>query len=107
MSAQTDLRRRPRRFYPQSGSFPGIRASSPVRQTHSSLHPFNQAFPRHPQIAQGKQRDQLRGVLGQATVAHLDEAELTFDHPERMLNLGPDAGFDLLELFDQLMTAPA
>ena len=37
----------------------------------------------HPQIAQRKQRHQLRRVLGKAFVAHLGEAELALDEPCR------------------------
>ena len=44
--------------------------------------------PHHPQIRQGKQRDQLRGVLGQATETHLGVAELALDHPEKVFDLG-------------------
>jgi hypothetical protein len=70
---------------------------SPIRavQTHSCLDP-HQTPPRHPQVRQREQRDDLRRVLGQAPVAHLGEAELLLDHTERVLDLGPDAGLHLL-----------
>ena len=43
--------------------------------------------PRHPQIRQRKQRNQLCGVLGQATEAHLGVTKLALDHPEWMFDL--------------------
>jgi hypothetical protein len=66
-------------------------------QTHSSQHSLNNSFSSHPQVAQGKQREQLRRVLGQPFVANLGETELTLDHPKRMLDLGANAGFDLFQ----------
>ena len=52
-------------------------------------HPRNsdQTRPRHPQVRQRGQRDNLRRVLGQAPVAHLVEAELLLDHLERVRDL--------------------
>lgn len=44
---------------------------------------------------------QLRSVLLQSTVVHLDESDLALDHPERILDLGPDARLELLDLVDQ------
>jgi hypothetical protein len=47
----------------------------------------------------------LRRARSEA-VAHLDVAELALDHAKRVLDLGPDAGLDALNLvgqaFDQL-----
>jgi hypothetical protein len=57
-------------------------------QTHSSQHSLNNSFSSHPQVAQGKQREQLRRVLGQPFVANLGETELTLEYPKRMLDLG-------------------
>ena len=37
-------------------------------------------------------------------IADLGIAELPFDHPERMLDLGPDAGLDSLNLIDERVT---
>ena len=54
---------------PSFGLFGGL-------QAHSSLL-SHQTTPRHPQVGQRKQRVQLRGVLGQPAVAHLDMPELT------------------------------
>jgi hypothetical protein len=56
-------------------------------RAHSSLS-FQQMPARHPQIRQGKQRDELGRVLGQPSVAHLRVPELALEHTERMLNLG-------------------
>mmetsp|Transcript_53128 Transcript_53128/g.124272 ORF Transcript_53128/g.124272 Transcript_53128/m.124272 type:complete len:381 (+) Transcript_53128:1249-2391(+) len=76
---------------------PFRRRASPRRasRTHSSRR-SHQLPPRHPQVAQREQRDDLRGVLLQPPVAHFGEPELPLDHPERMLDLGPDAGLHLL-----------
>src|SRR5574343_840602 len=52
------------------------------------------------QIRQSKERVQPRCVLRQSTVGHLLHAEEDLDDPERMFNLGPDAGLDL---FDALL----
>ena len=51
--------------------------------------------------AQGKQRHQLRRVLCQPFVANLGEAELALDHPERVLDLRANAGFELLGFVQQ------
>ena len=68
-------------------------------RTHSSLR-HQQWPPGHPQVGQGEQRVQLRGVLRQSAVAHLHMAELALDEPERMPDLGADARLDLLHLRD-------
>lgn len=60
----------------------------------------HQMSPGHPQIAQRKQRRDLRGVLAQSAVADLGKSELPLDHPEGMFDLGTDAGLDLLDLVD-------
>ena len=67
-------------------------------QTHSSAHLLQQCASHHPQVGQCKQRVQLRRVLGQPSVAHLHVPELTFDDPERVFHLGPDACLDLFQL---------
>ncbi len=73
-----------------------------MRQAHSSLR-GQQAAPGHPQVGQRKQRVELRGVLLEAAVTHLDVAELALDHPKRVLYLGPDAGLDSLDLVGELI----
>ena len=55
----------------------------------------------HPHIAQRKQRHQLRRVLGQSLVANLGKTKLALDHPERVLYLGSNAGFELLGFVQQ------
>lgn len=71
-----------------------------VLQTHSS--PCSYQLPaRHPKIIQGKQRDQLSGVLGQPFVAYLGKAKLALNDSERMLHLGPHPGLELLDLVQQ------
>ena len=73
----------------------------PALQAHSSLRSLNNSFSSHPQVAQGKQRHQLRRVLCQPFVANLGEAELALDHPERVLDLRANAGFELLGFVQQ------
>ena len=65
---------------------PAFRASSPHSHKLSA---------RHPQIAQGKQRDQLRRVLGQPFVTDLGETKLAFDDSEGVPHLGPHTGLEL------------
>lgn len=75
-----------------TGFRPGLRNLPP---NHTSPQSSCQQFAtRHPKIGQGEQGGELSGVFLQPTVAHLDEAELLLDHPERVLNLGPDARLD-------------
>ena len=69
----------------------------PALQTHSSQRALNNSCSSHPQVAQGKQREQLHRVLGQPFVPNLGETELTLNHPKRMLDLGANAGLDLLQ----------
>jgi hypothetical protein len=45
------------------------------------------------EIGQGAGDEQAMGVLGQAAIAHLDEAEHTLDHADRVLDLGAHFGF--------------
>jgi hypothetical protein len=73
----------------------------PPRLAHSSRRPLINSFSHHPQVAQRKQRDQLRRVFDQAPIPSLAIAELAFDHPEGVFHLGPNAGLDLLQLVDQ------
>lgn len=69
-------------------------------QAHSSLH-AHELPACHPQIAQCKQRDQLRRVLGQPFVAHPGKAELTLDDPKRALDLGMHTGLELFGFIQQ------
>ena len=73
----------------------------PTLQAHSSRRPLNNSFSHHPQVAQRKQRDQLRRVFDQAPIPSLAIAELALDHPEGVFHFGPNAGLDLLQLVDQ------
>ena len=70
-------------------------------QTHSCLRPLQKPASGHPYIGQRKQRDELRRVFLQPAIAHLDEAELAFDNPERVLHLCPNTGLELFCLFAQ------
>lgn len=78
---------------PASGPLGGLQAHSCQR--------CHQTAPRHPRVGQRRQGVQLRGVLLQSAVAHLDVAELALDHPERVLHLRSNAGFDALQLVDE------
>ena len=71
-----------------------------MHQTHSCLG-SQQFAAHHPQIRQREQRNQVRNVLFQPSVAHLHVAELALDDPKRMLDLGPHARLELLDLVDQ------
>ena len=66
---------------------------------------YQQFSAHHPQVGQGKQGVQLRGVLGQPPGAHLEMSELTLDDPKRVLYLGPDARLDGFQLIDELFAA--
>jgi hypothetical protein len=74
----------------------------PGLQAHSSLGPLQQRSPGRPQITQRKQGDQLLGVFGQPFVANFDESELALDDPERMFDLGSNAGLELFCLIQQV-----
>ena len=82
-------------------SFTGVFGPSfghlPTLQAHSSRRPLNNSFSHHPQVAQRKQRCQLRRVFDQAPIARLAVAKLALDHPEGVLHLGPNAGLELLQ----------
>jgi hypothetical protein len=73
------------------GPLPRLRAYSCLRPLHDSLA-------HHPQVGQRKHHQQLVGVLGQTPIANLAMPELALDNPKRMLDLGADAGLDLLQL---------
>ena len=55
---------------------------------------------RHPQVRQCEQGGELRRVLLQPEIAHLDVAELLLDHSERMLDLRSNPRFDSFDLVD-------
>ena len=57
-----------------------VSTAVPVSQTQWPLR-RKQVPARHPQIRQGKQRQHLRGILGEGAIAHLERAELPPDHP--------------------------
>lgn len=59
-------------------------------------------MPHHPEVGQREQREEL-GRVFQPAVAHLDVAELAFDDAKRVLDLGPDAGLDLLQFIHELI----
>ena len=84
-----------RPFQTVDGQLPGL-------QAHSCLRPVQKFVSGHPQIAQRKQRHQLRRVLGKSLVANLGKSELALDDPKRVFNLGTNAGLDLLSLVQQL-----
>lgn len=74
------------------------RGARPCRalRTHSSPGSHHLP-PHHPQVRQREQRDDLRRVLGQPSVADLRVAELPLEYAKRMLDLGPHTGLPLLQ----------
>jgi hypothetical protein len=80
-----------------AGPFQASGEDLPAVDAHSS--PCTQQMSSgHPHIAQRKQRHQLRRVFFQPFVANLGETELTLDHPERVLDLRANTGFDFSNL---------
>jgi hypothetical protein len=73
----------------------------PVLQAHSCLQVLQDSLAHYPQARQREQRDQLRGVLGQAPIGHLGVAELALDHLRRMLDFGTHPGLELFGLIEQ------
>ncbi len=55
--------------------------------------PANELAARDVEIGQRAGDEQAMGVLGQAAIAHLDEAEHPLDHADRVLDLGAHFGF--------------
>jgi hypothetical protein len=80
---------------------------SPPLRAHSCLQPLHDSLAHHPQVGKRKHHQQLAGVLGQAPIANLAMPELALDDPKRMLDLGADAGLDLLQLLLQRVARPA
>ena len=78
-----------------------VLVSLPMFWAHSCRQPLNHSLAHHPQIGQSKHHQQLAGVLGQAPVTRLAMPELTLDHPNRMLHLGENTGFDLFNPISQ------
>ena len=75
--------------------FQAAEGGRPLPQACSSLRPLRRAPSGHPQIAQAKQRDPVRGVLGQPFVAQRVASEPMRDDPTRVFNLGAHAGLHL------------
>ena len=90
-----------RTLRPLVGLFEPFYGHLPKLQAHSSCWPLNNSFSHHPQVAQGKRRDQLSPVFDQAPIPILAIAKLVFNHPEGVLHFGRDAGADLFQLVDQ------
>ena len=67
-------------------------------RTHSFLQPLQKTAPRHPQLAQRKQRHQMGRVPGQPPVLDFGVAELPFDDTKWVFRLGPDTRLGLLQL---------
>ena len=68
------------------------------------MHVWNQPARQH-QIDHGEQRVQLRGVLRHAVVAGLAVPKQVLHDVERVLDLGTDAGLDLLDRLELLCRA--
>jgi hypothetical protein len=67
-------------------------------KAHSTRKPLNYSFSNQPQVAQLKQRDQLRRVFEQDPIPCLAIDELAIDHHEGLFNLGPNACLGLSNL---------
>ena len=80
---------------------------SPPLRPRSYLQALHDLLANHPQVGQRKYHQQLAGVLGQAPMANLSMPELALDDPKRMLDLGAEAGLDLLQLLLERVTRPA
>ena len=70
------------------GLFSPVFGLLPVQQAHSCPLHLQNSLAHHPQVRQRKHHQQLRGVLGQASVACLAVSKLALDDSKRMLNLG-------------------
>jgi hypothetical protein len=104
MTMRTEIQQRPRSFQLEASGYGLAFRPHRVLRTDSS-HRRHQFPANHPQVREREQRLELRGVLLEPTVAHLREAELQLDHPDRMLDLGANARLEPLGLLDQLMAA--
>ena len=78
---------------------------SPSLHAHSCLRPLHDSLAHHPQVGERKHHQQLAGVLGEAAIANLAMPELALDDPRRVLDLGADAGLDLLQLLRERFDA--
>ena len=59
-----------------------------ISQNTGTLILRSDHLPHSDDIRQRKQHSQLAVIFSQASIASLSKPELTFDDPERMLNLG-------------------
>lgn len=101
MRHDSNLLARSEAFWHARSSIRGLRARH-RRESETRSCPSSQQFAaRHPQVGQREQGYELRGVLPQPSIADLGVAELPLDDPERMLDLGPDARLDSLDLIDE------
>src|SRR5512139_3615186 len=57
----------------------------------------DQPSPQQVQVRQRKRREQPRGVLGKAAVAHLRKSPQSLDHVKGMLAARPGAGTDAID----------
>ena len=89
-------------FLTVSGSFPTASQPFGCFQAHSCLGPLPKCLSDHPDIGQGKQRDELSRVLGKAPITHLVVTELSFDAPKRMLHFCTNTGLEFLGLLGEL-----
>jgi hypothetical protein len=100
-SRQMKLQAFERRYFAESGHISRAWQRFAGLQAHSSLYPLQKPASGHPDIRQREQRHELRCVLLQPAIAHLDVSELTLIYAKRMLNLGSYAGLELFCLFVQ------
>jgi hypothetical protein len=81
-------------------SIRGLRARHRRESETRSCPSRQQRAARHPHVGQREQGHELRGVLSQPSIEDLGVTELPLDDPERMLDLGPDACLDSLDLIN-------
>jgi len=77
-----------RTLRPLVGLFEPSFGHLPTLQAHSSRS-LNNSFSHHPQVAQGKQRDQLRRVFALDPIPSLAIAELALDYHEGLIHFSP------------------
>lgn len=76
--------------------------STPFRVLQAHLSCGKQLLSGHPQVGQGKQRDHLPMILGQAAVTSLGVTELSLDYPKGVFDRGTYRCFQMLDALGDL-----
>ena len=77
------------------------RLNGPDRRRRADSASCKQPPSDEEQVAEGEQGEELRAVLGEATVAGLEVPELALEHPERVFDARPHLGDDPVDVFVQ------